>query len=200
MHVKEREIGHFGVELVRWSERQSTAVFHPSLSPSVWLYPTISDTFTPPPHLSPAAADPGGLRLGGGACCHGNLNCTRRNCGAIDCKGENTTLSLSLSCSPIGMIIGAAVVDMSGFLAENTTLFTESGVFAGDLKVTIHTYTENVLGFGLTVWDPAANVPIDVPLVYYTLIPLDYCDGNGGDAEPHPLNSRCLYNTSFSVA
>ena len=73
-------------------------------------------------------------------------------------------------------------------------------MFAGDLNVTIRTYTDNVLGFGLTVWDPAANVPIDVPLVNYTLIPLDYCDGDGGDAEPHPLNRRCLYNTSLSVA
>ena len=121
-----------------------------------------------------------------------HLNCTRKHCGEIECKGENTTLNLSLSCSPIGMAIGTAVFNGSGFRTENTTLFTESGVFAADLSVTIfYTKTDNVLGFGLTVWDPAADVPIDELLVYYTLIPLDYCSSDASGTEN--LNSKLFF-------
>ena len=113
-----------------------------------------------------------------------HLNCTRKHCGEIECKGENSTLNLSLSCSPIGMVVGTAVFNRS-----TKALFTESGVFGDDLNVTIfYTITNNVLGFGLTTLVPAADVPIGVPLVYYTLIPLDYCRSDASGTKP--LNSK----------
>ena len=62
-------------------------------------------------------------------------------------------------------------------------------MFGDDSNVTIiYTKTDNVLGFGLTTLVPAADVPIGVPLVDYTLIPLDYCRSDASGTKP--LNSK----------
>ena len=112
-----------------------------------------------------------------------NLNCVALNCIEINCAGHNTTLNLSLSCSPIGMILGTA---------DNATLFTQSGVFAGHIQLTVHNYNDTVLGFGLRVYD--SNVPLlHQHTVNYTLIPLHFCNENDyeSDSESKSLNCGC---------
>ena len=85
----------------------------------------------------------------------------------IHCVGHNTSLNLSLSCSPVGMTLETA---------ENTTVFTQSGLFAGHIKVTVHDYNDTVLAFGLRVWDPVSDVSEDELILNDTLIPLHFCN------------------------
>ena len=114
-----------------------------------------------------------------------NLNCVALNCIEIHCAGNNTTLNLSLSCSPIGMILGTA---------DNTTLFSQSGVFAGHIQLTVHNYNDTVLGFGLRVYD--SNVPLlDQQTVNYTLIPLYVCNESDYELDSESKSLNCEYNS-----
>ena len=104
----------------------------------------------------------------------GTFECTRDGCDTIRCTDlfGSSALNLYLSCSPVGMTL--EIVSHSH--VQNKTLFTKSGRFDKDWKVTVDNYNDKVLGFALSISINDPGFSLEVQLTNYTLIPLDYCD------------------------
>ena len=94
--------------------------------------------------------------------------CELNDCNEIDCTTDEMIWKIILQCSPqIG--IEMILINISRGDRESQ-FFNESGTFFDIFNVTVDIMDSKTLGFGID-----ANT--DVPLVNYTLIPLDYCKG-----------------------
>lgn len=108
----------------------------------------------------------------------GGYFCTQYGCGEISCHNSKSTLTLDLSCVPVGVEL--EYVENS---RTHTHVFTESGMFDNTWNVTVHNYQGEVIGFALEYIESRGTYhpyTITYTIVDMTYIPLDYCDALKG--------------------
>ena len=91
--------------------------------------------------------------------------CELNDCNEIDCTTDEVIWKIILQCSPqIG--IEMILINISRG-DQGSQFFNESGTFFDTFNVTVDIVDSKTMGFGIDV--------SDIPIVNYTLIPLDSC-------------------------
>ena len=105
----------------------------------------------------------------------GSLVCSPSlDCMQVDCDASDGTLSIILSCSPVGVILKSVNTSTSPPETESG-VFSESGTFQDYYQVTVNQWTSAGFGFALRIHTEDDYFTFDLPLVNRAFIPTASC-------------------------